>query len=168
MKIFISASSEQSFFVECVREVANERHDDVVFCPEKFRDLRDKTLLDKVFRELNTSHLVLMDLTMNQCTDEFYANSGVLVEYGLLIAMKSLEYIFMFCEESTDRDRLPPLIPRTEVTPYSTDDREVFKEMIRKAIEQFEREAPERERRIMRMADASQILVHFFMRDTVR
>lgn len=166
MKIFISAPSEQIFFIECIREVASERNDDVVFCPEDFRNLRDRTLLDKVYREMDSSHLILMDLTMVKKDDKWYANSGVLIEYGLLVGIKSLEYVFMFCEESTDRDRFPPLIPRTEVNSYSTDDRDGFKKLIRQAIERFEREAPERERRIMGIVNASRTLVRYYLRDS--
>jgi hypothetical protein len=166
MKIFISAAIEQTFFVECIKEVATERHDDVVFCPEKFRDLRDKTLLDKVTREMDESHLVLMDLTITQHNEEWFVNSGVLIEYGLFVGTKGLEYGFMFCEESTDRDRLPPLIPRTEVTPYSTQDREGFKKVVKEAIEKFERDAPERERRIYRVANATRTLLRDYLGDT--
>lgn len=166
MKIFISAPSEQTVFLECIKEVADERHDDVVFCPEKFRTLRDRTLLDKVYREMDESHLILMDLTMKKINPEWYANSGVLIEYGLLVGIKSLEYVYMFCEEATDRDHLPPLIPRTEVKSYSTNDRDGLKKRIREAIEKFEREAPERERRVMREANASKTLLLSYMRDS--
>jgi hypothetical protein len=104
-----------------------------------------------------------MDLTMEHLDDHWYANSGVLIEYGLLVGRKSLKYVFMFCEESTDRDRLPPLIPRTEVTTYSPEDRDGLKKLIRGAIEQFKRESPERERRIAKMADASRTMFGYLL-----
>ena len=145
MKIFISAPREKEKFIKCVKEVAHERNDEVIFCPDQFRELRDKQLLDKVIRELETSHLVLMDVSMKKFDDEWYPNPGVMIEFGLVVKdiTKGLGFVYMFCDQNTDRNQLPPLIPRIEVIQYSEDNEDELKNLIRTALQKFEKDVPE-------------------------
>lgn len=160
MKIFISAPKEKQKFIKCVKEVAQERNDEVVFCPDKFRDLRDKQLLDKVMRELETSHLVLMDVSMKKFDSEWYPNPGVMIEFGLVVKdlAKGLGFVYMFCDQNTDRNQLPPLIPRVEVIQYSEDNEDELKDFVRKALQKFEKDVPEMLRQALQAKGAIELI----------
>lgn len=149
MKVFISAPRHKRFFIVCVKEVVEERGDKWFYPPDEFRDLNDKQILDKVQRELWLSNLVLMDVSMKCYSGECYPNSGVMAEFGLLIndSRKGVEYAYFFCDESTERNDLPPMIPRVEVEQYSEgeENKENFKKVIRQALDDFLRRSPERE-----------------------
>lgn len=96
-------------------------------------------------RELKASHLVLMDVSMENLDGEWYPNPGVMIELGLLVKdpSKGLDSIYFFCDESTDRQRLPPMIPRVEVQEYAEND-ERFEDIVRASLEAFEKQAPEK------------------------
>jgi|YelNatPaOPRAMG01_1025707.scaffolds.fasta_scaffold26291_5 hypothetical protein len=160
MKIFISAPREKEKFIKCVKEVAHERNDEVIFCPDQFRELRDKQLLDKVIRELETSHLVLMDVSMKKFDDEWYPNPGVMIEFGLVVKdiTKGLGFVYMFCDQNTDRNQLPPLIPRIEVIQYSEDNEDELKNLIRTALQKFEKDVPEMLRQALQAKGAIELV----------
>jgi len=143
--VYISAPREKTFFIRCVKGVADDRGDEWVYPPDSFRDLNDKQILEKVIRKLRASHLVLMDISMNNLDGEWRPNSGVMVEFGILVRdpTKGLSSAYFFCDESTDRHHLPSMIPRIEVQKYTEND-ESLKEIIRTCLEAFERKAPER------------------------
>lgn len=136
------------FFIECVKEVIEERDDKWFYPPDEFRDLDNKQILDKVKKELRLSHLVLMDVSMKCFGDECYPNSGVMIEFGLLMndPKKGLDYTYFFCDEPTRRNDLPPMIPRVEIERYSENEenRENFKKIVRQALEDFDRKVPQR------------------------
>lgn len=71
-------------------------------------------------RELKLSNLVLMDVSMKSYGGESYPNSGVMIEFGLLMndRTKSLEYVYFFCDERTERNNLPFMIPRVDLQPH--------------------------------------------------
>lgn len=160
MKMFISAGKRKEIFVKCVEEVAQERGDSSVFCPTKFRDLIDKQLLDKILRELDSSHLILMDVSMEKIGESWHPNAGVMVEFGLVVKdlTKGLEFIYMFCDQATERNQLPPMIPRVEVQQYDETKIDELKEFIRQAVQKYERAVPERLRQALQAKGASQIM----------
>lgn len=162
MKIFISAPSEKKVFRKCVEEATGSRKDEWVYCPEKFRKLKDMQLLEEVMRELGESHIILMDLSMKKFgSDEWYPNSGVMIEFGLIVEdpTKGLGFVYMFCDDKTERDHLPPMIPRVKVQQYSENEPEKLKQMIDKALEDFLSESPERERKLREAYVATTALV---------
>jgi hypothetical protein len=146
--VYISAPRENRFFIDCVKAVVEEAGDKWYYPPDEFRDLDNKQILDKVKKELWLSHLVMMDVSMKLHNGECYPNSGVMIEFGLLIndSRKGLDYAYLFCNDSTERNDLPPMIPRVEVESYSEGEanRESFKKIIRQALEGFHRKIPER------------------------
>jgi hypothetical protein len=158
--MFISADMRKEIFVKCVEEIAQERGDTSVFCPTKFRELRDKQLLDKVIRELDSSHLVLMDVSMEKIGENWYPNAGVLVEFGLIVKdlTKGLDFVYMFCDQTTERTQLPPIIPRTEVQKYDESKINELKEFIRQAVHKYEQGVPERLRQALQAKGISQIM----------
>jgi hypothetical protein len=131
-----------------VKEVVEGRNDKWFYPPDEFRDLDDKQILEKVMRELSLSNLVLMDVSMKSYDGECYPNSGVMIELGLLMNdhTKGLGYVYFFCDEKTERNDLPPMIPRVDVQQYTenANNREDFKKIILHALEDFERKAPDR------------------------
>jgi len=149
LKVYISAPRDKRFFIECAQEVAEGRGDKWFYPPDEFRDLDNVQILDKVMKELWLSNLVLMDVSMKHFNDEFYPNSGVMIEFGLLMndTRKGLDYVYLFCDENTERNNLPPMIPRVEVEKYSEgeENEENFKKTILQALQDFERKAPDRE-----------------------
>lgn len=149
MKVYISAPRHKRFFIECVKEVVEERGDKWFYPPDESRDLDNKQILDKVMKELWLSNLVLMDVSMKCFDGECYPNSGVMIEFGLLMndLRKGLEYVYFFCDELTERNNLPPMIPRVEVESYKEkgEYKENLKKILRQALEDFERKAPDRE-----------------------
>lgn len=158
--MFISADKRKEVFVKCVEEVAQERGDSSIFCPTKFRELMDIQLLDKVLRELNSSHLVLMDVSMEKIGENWYPNAGVMVEFGLIVKdlTKGLEFVYMFCDQATERTQLPPIIPRTEVQKYDETKIDELKESIRQAVHKYEQAVPERLRQALQAKGATQIM----------
>lgn len=165
LNVFISAPRQKRFFIENVIEVLKERKDKWFYPPDEFRDLDDRQILDKVKRKLRQSNLVLMDVSMKCFNGECYPNSGVMIEFGLLVRDPSigLESAYFFCDETTDRDHLPPMIPRVEVEQYTEreDNRENLTKKIRQALEEFDRTAPERLRRIQNAKAAAIDLVGY-------
>jgi len=161
MKIFISAPKDKKFFIECVEAVAKARNDEWIYCPDRFRKLKDLQLLKEVMRELTDAHIVLMDLSMKKFGDEWYPNSGVMIEFGLLMkdTTKGLGFVYMFCDDKTKRDNLPPMVPRVKVQQYSENHPEALKQMVSKALEEFLRESPERERKLLEVYGATTTLV---------
>lgn len=160
MKVFISAPREKRFFIRCVKEVAEERCDKSVYPPDSFRNLDDKQILEKVIRELRSSHLVLMDLSMKNLNGVWYPNSGVMIEFGLLLRdpTKGLSSAYFFCDESTGRSHIPPMIPRIEVQQYTEGDQKKFKQTIRTCLEDFEKKAPERLRLALEAQTATETM----------
>lgn len=162
LRVFVSAPRQKRFFIDCVKEVVDERSDRWFYPPDEFRDLDDKQILDKVKRELRDSNLVLMDVSMKSCDDESYPNSGVMIEFGLVVndPRKGIDFAYFFCDETTERNDLPPMIPRVDVEQYSEDEenRENFKKIIRQALEDFERKAPDKLQKALGAQFALQML----------
>lgn len=148
MKVYISAPREKRFFINCIKEVVAKRGDKWFYPPDEARDLDDKQILEKVTRELVLSNLVLMDVSMRVFNGQCYPNSGVMIEFGLLMndRTKGLDYAYLFCDETTERNDLPPMIPRIEVEQYldKKENEEDFKKVILQRVEDFERKAPDR------------------------
>lgn len=168
MKVYISAPRDKRFFIECVKAVVEERNDKWFYPPDESRDLDDKQILDKAMKELWLSNLVLMDVSMECFNDKCYPNSGVMIEFGLVMndsRKEGLGNVYLFCDEATERSRLPPMIPRVEVEQYSESEgnRENFKKIIRHAIEDFERKLPER---LQQALDEKVALSRLLMSDT--
>ena len=156
MKIFISASSNSRVFIDAIREVALARGDPPpFFCPDLYRYPEETDLLRKVLGRLDDSHLVLMDVSMTMCDDQYVVNQGVLIEFGLCIYWRGLQYVYLFCDENTDRMQLPPLMPRVDVQQYNSNDPESIRDLVRNVLATFERELPERERRFQRQSFAA-------------
>lgn len=164
MKIFLSAPKGRKAFRKCVEEVARARNDECIYCPEKLRQLKDAQLLEEVKRELVESHIVLMDLSMRKFEgDEWYPNSGVMIEFGLVMndPKKGLGHVHLFCDKDTQRDHLPPMIPRAKVQEYSEDSPEELKTIINKLLDDFLNEAPERERKLLEAYTATTALIKY-------
>lgn len=159
MKIFISAPRKKEVFRKTVEAIAQEKGHSTIYCPEQFRNLKNKQLSDKVIRELKTSHLVFMDVSMKKSGKEWFPNSGVLIEFGLAMndPTKGLDFIYFFCDKDTDKNHLPPLIPRVEVTEYSEKDEDALKDDIREALRNYEKDLPERLRRAKLRAIGTEI-----------
>lgn len=155
MRVYISAPRQKRFFIECVKGVVEEKRGTWFYPPDKFRDLDDKQILKKVMREMRKAHVVLMDVSMKNVDDEWYPNSGVMIEFGLLMRdpTKGLGSAYIFCDETTDRDHLPPMIPRVQVDQYSENE-EDFKETVRCALEAFGRKVLDREQQARERAGA--------------
>ena len=96
-----------------------------------------------------------MDVSTTPCDEKFIVKQGVLIEFGLVIYWRGIEYVYLFCNEDIDRDRLPPLIPRVEVVQYDSSDSEALRVLIRTAISTFENELPERERNFKQQSIAA-------------
>jgi hypothetical protein len=159
LKVYISAPREKRFFIECVKEIIEQRGDKWFYPPDESRDLDDKQILDKVMKELWFSNLVLMDVSMKCFDDKCYPNSGVMIEFGLLMNASGKEGIhdaYLFCDDRTDRSRLPPMIPRVEVEQYSENEenRENFKKIIQSRLEDFQGKIPERYKKALEAKDA--------------
>lgn len=159
LKVYISAPREKRFFIECVKEVVGERGDKWFYPPDESRDLDDKQILDKVMRELWFSNLLLMDVSMKCFDNECYPNLGVMIEFGLLMnasGKEGLGNVYLFCDDRTDRNKLPPMIPRVEVEQYSENEenRENFKKVIQSRLEDFQRKIPERLQKALETKDA--------------
>lgn len=163
MKVFISAPNEKRFFIECAKEVITEQGDKWYYPPDEFRDLDDKQILEKVVRELWFSNLVLMDVSTKDFDGKCYPNSGVMIEFGLLIndSRKGLSHVYLFCDENTDKNKLPPMIPRVQVDSYqdNPENKENFKETLRQALKDFLKKAPERLQKSREREDALERLV---------
>ena len=159
LRVYISAPRQKTFFIRCVREVAEKRGDKSIYPPDVFRDLDDKQILEKVMRELRDSHLIVMDVSMRNFNGEWYPSSGVMMELGVIVEdpTKGLNSVYFFCDELTDRHHLPPMIPRIEVQKYSEND-ENLKKLLRKALDGFERKAPERLRQALKAQTAAKIM----------
>lgn len=160
VKIFISAPRGKRTFIDCVNSVAQERGDRTIYPPDEFRDLRDRQLLEKAMREVRTSHLVLMDVSMENLGEKWYPNSGVMIEFGLVMndPTKGIECVYMFCDQDTERDHLPPMIPRVEVTQYSENNEDELKGFIRTALQEYGEAVPERLRQALLVKHATEIL----------
>ena len=148
-------------FVRCVESVAQEKHNSTVFCPTQFRELADKQLLDKIMRELETAHLVMMDVSMEKIGEYWFPDAGVMIEFGLVVKdpSKGLEFLYMFCDQVTERNHLPPMIPRLEITKYDEQKEDELKNYIRLALEKFERAVPEKLRQALQAKAATQIML---------
>lgn len=145
LKVYISSASQKTFFISCVKEVAEKRGDEPIYTPDIVRDLDDVQILEKVKRELRASHVILMDVSMKNIDNKWYPNPGVMIEFGLAVKdpTKGLSSVYFFCDESTDRHQLPPMIPRIEVQKYSEND-DNLKKFIEKSLDDFEGKAFER------------------------
>jgi hypothetical protein len=103
-------------------------------------------LLDEIFGKMIESNLFLMDVTLERMVSEvsgtqilrWITNSGVLVEYGMLVGLKWLHRLLLFCEDIIDRDNLYPLFHK-KVKTYSVNDHVTFRKIVREIIKREEK-----------------------------
>lgn len=162
MNIFISANSQQKFFVRNIQKVAKEkrfggRHE-AIFIPFEISSPEAPTLLEEIYGKMVESNLLLMDVTPRKMCARaqqtyWITNSGVLVEYGMLKGLRYLHRLLLFCEDTINLDNLYPLFHK-KVKTYSVDNHVAFRKMVREIIKKQEKAIDSRDTYQERMVGA--------------
>lgn len=103
MKVFISSDSQDFFFVDRTLEAINEKSREVntaigiqfegIFPPRQVTP--GMTIQEKV-EQIKDANLVLMNITPRTVSEEYVVNSGVLIEYGIVIGLNEKKQIVPF------------------------------------------------------------------------
>jgi hypothetical protein len=116
MKVFVSSDCNDTFFVDKTLEAIHEKsetvHNAIGFEIQPIYPPRQATtgmtVEDKI-NQIRDSDLVIMNITPRIITNEYVVNSGVLVEYGIVLGLNAVENLCILCNQEFDRARLSPI-----------------------------------------------------------
>ena len=110
IKVLISADSKKRRpFIDCIKKICDDSEGryEWHFLPDEVADLREENRLKRMFECLRAAHIITMDVTPLQYTsktpegaqDHWITNQGVLIEYGVIIALEHFrDRLKLFCE----------------------------------------------------------------------
>jgi len=97
----------KTFFVSKVEEAIREKNEDYrrlaggeirAFHPPTQRGGITQVSLTEKISQIKGANLVIMNITPKRIDEQYYINSGVLIEYGFLIGLNELHKLSLFCE----------------------------------------------------------------------
>ena len=79
------------------------------------------TIQEKV-EQIKDANLVLMNITPRTLSGEYVVNSGVLIEYGIVIGLNEKNKLSLFCDAQNERQRLSPIFHGHDIQAFRKDD----------------------------------------------
>jgi len=157
MEIFISSDGRQKMFIDSVLCVAEEKRiilqslgiDLVPIFPPRNIGCDSGDILERVLR-IEGASLVFMNVTPIATSEEMpVINSGVCVEYGILLGIRRLEKCHLFCSKEYDRSEVSPLFHGRHIDSFRTDHQDNLKVLLNDYIDKYlARSTSEFEKRI--------------------
>lgn len=176
MKVFISSDSFHNFFIDKVTEVIEKKSQQLfnlasarikrIYPPSQRGRATQTGLLEKISK-IKEADLVIMNITPLEIDGQFFVNSGVLIEYGILVGLDELNKLSIFCEERYPLETLSPLFHGRDIQSFATDDNgEQLKERVRPIIEDCIKVYIGQARRIVRGQKTAQEFIRHIMQGT--
>lgn len=135
MRVFLSSNRGDAFFIGAVKQAVGELNGklgpgivDLVYPPEGLGIDSGKILTNVL--EIIRSDVVLLNVSPERIGDKAVTNSGVLIEYGIVLGQHSVptakrlpEPIYrIFCGDDFHRSDLGPLMSQEDVIPFSREE----------------------------------------------
>jgi hypothetical protein len=115
-KVFVSSDCNDVFFVDRTLEAIHEKSEEIhnaigieiqpIYPPRQ--TATGMTVEDKI-NQIKDSDLVIMNITPRIISDEYVVNSGVLVEYGIVVGLNAVGNLCILCNQEFERARLSPI-----------------------------------------------------------
>jgi len=116
LKVFISSDYEDTFFVDNVLAAVHEKSEEIhnaigieiqpIYPPRQ--TTTGMTVEDKIV-QIRDSALIIMNITPRVIATEYFVNSGVLIEYGIVLGLSIAENLCLLCNQEFVRARLSPI-----------------------------------------------------------
>lgn len=164
MEIFISSNSNDEFFINNIQDVVDEKSpqledlcDEQIFARHPPREWSNVNLQDKI-EEIKKSDIIVMNITPTEIAYHLVINSGVLIEYGILVGSKKLRELYLFCDESIDRSEISPIFHGRDILPFSRNNQTEFKQIIDEIISEYIGKAiRERKKMVRKMGNSNRL-----------
>lgn len=157
MDIFISSDNRQSFFIDNILEVIREKNEisqrlgiDIrPIYPPRNLGCDSQDIIRRIL-QIKDASLVFMNLTPIEVVDtEYSLNSGVCVEYGIILSIGRRAKCHPFCNIDYRRRNLSPVF-QGNIDIFSEDDSDGFKDTIGGYIDTYlERSTSEFEKYVL-------------------
>ena len=126
------------------------------------------TIQDKV-RQIEKANFVLMNITPRTLSDEYVVNSGVLIEYGIVIGLNETGKLSLFCDTQNDRTRLSPVFHGHDIQAFGKDDHGLqLKTMVKNILTLHIRTIVEKSRQMDQSYKTAQDYIHAQITDSGR
>jgi hypothetical protein len=129
LKVFISSDCTNTFFVDKTFEAINEKSEEVrnaigieiqpIYPPRQ--STTGMTVEEKI-NQIRDSNLIIMNITPRIVSNEYVVNSGVLVEYGVVLGLDETENLCILCDREFERTRLSPIFHGHDIQQFSQRD----------------------------------------------
>lgn len=157
LRVFVSSDSNDSFFVDntfaAIDEKSVETSSAIGILIEKIFPPRQTTIgmavHDKV-TQIRDANLVLMNITPNVMSEQYFVNSGVLIEYGIVVGLGEKEKLSMFCDQTIERQRLSPIFHGHDIQSFVRADAGVqLKSLVKNILTDHIRTIVDRSRQLL-------------------
>jgi hypothetical protein len=116
MNVFVSSDCNDTFFVDKTLESIEEKSEAVhnaigieiqaIYPPRQ--TITGMTVEDKI-NQIKNADLIIMNITPRIIANEYFVNSGVLIEYGIVLGLSVVENLCLLCNQQFERARLSPI-----------------------------------------------------------
>jgi hypothetical protein len=142
LKVFVSSDCDDTFFVNNVLGAIHEKSEEIrtsigieiqsIYPPRQ--TTIGMTVEDKV-AQIKDSDLIIMNITPRITSTEYVVNSGVLVEYGIVLGLSIDENLCILCNHDIVRARLSPIFHGHDIRQFiHTDEGVELKNIIKQIL----------------------------------
>ena len=147
MHLYISAESENTYFIDTIKEYCVNSHGrhTCVFLPDVPR-LPGETLSTKIMHNIFGANLIFMDATPKkfrirvgkETRTEWFTNQRIIVEYAMAVTQGKIEDMKVYCLVAPDY--LHHVLRERIADPYPLNDKVAFLNYIDDIVSQLERD----------------------------